>query len=61
MAVIEMSIKELEYERLKAVLKDLKETAECIDKYENSVYADYRNMAESYTREIIDTLLALEL
>ena len=61
MAVIEMSIKEMEYERLKAVLEDLKETAKCVDEYEDSVFADYRNLAESYTREIIDTLLALEL
>ena len=56
-----MSIKEMEYERLKAVLEDLKETAKCVDEYEDSVFADYRNLAESYTREIIDTLLALEL
>ena len=61
MAVIEMSIKEIEYERLKAVLEDLKESARYIDEYEDSIYADYRNMAESYKREIIDTLLALEL
>lgn len=61
MAVVEMSIKELEYERLKAVLEDLKGTAECVDEYENSIYADYRCLAESYKREIIDTLLSLEL
>lgn len=61
MAVIEMSIKEMEYERLKAILEDLKETAKCVDEYEDSVFADYRNLAENYTREIIDTLLALEL
>lgn len=61
MAVIEISVKELEYERLKSVLEDLKEAAKCVDKYEDSVYADYCNLAESYTREIIDTLLELEL
>lgn len=61
MAVIEMSMKEIEYERLKAVLEDLKGTAECIDEYEDSIYEDYRNLAESYKREIIDTLLRLEL
>ena len=61
MSVIEMSMKEMEYERLKAVLEDLKESAECIDKYENSVYEDYRSLAESLKREIIDTLLELEL
>lgn len=61
MAVIKLSMKEIEYERLKAVLEDLKEAARCVDEYEDSVYADYRNLAESYTREIIDTLLALEL
>ena len=52
---------ETEYERLKAALEGLKETAKCIDEYEDSVYADYRNLAESYKREIIDTLLRLEL
>ena len=61
MAVIEMSIKELEYERLKNILIELKESAKCIDEYEDSVYADYRNLAESYKRDIIDTLLALEI
>lgn len=61
MAVIEMSMKEIEYERLKAVLEDLKRMAECIDEYEYSIYEDYRNLAESYKIKIIDTLLRLEL
>lgn len=61
MAVMKLSMKEIEYERLKAVLEELKGMAECIDEYEDSIYADYRNLAESYKREIIDTLLRLEL
>lgn len=61
MAVIEMSMKEIEYERLKEVLKDLKESAKCVDEYENSVYAEYRILAEIYKTEIINTLLILEI
>ena len=61
MAVIKISMKEIEYERLKTILLDLKESAKYIDEYEDSVYGDYRNLAERYKREIIDTLLALEL
>lgn len=57
---IKLSMKEIEYERLKTVLEELKETAECVDRYEDSVFEDYRSLAESCKREIIDTLLMLE-
>lgn len=60
MAVIEMSIKEMEYERLKAVLENLKGLAESVDRYEDDIFEDYRQIARSDMREIIDTLLALE-
>lgn len=61
MAVIEMSIKEMEYERLKAVLENLKDLAECVDAYEDDIFEDYRQMARHDMQEIIDILLALEL
>lgn len=56
-----MAVIEVEYKRLKAILEDLKESARLIDEYEYSVFADYRNLEESYKQDIIDTLLALEL
>lgn len=61
MAVIEMSMKEIEYERLKAVLEDLKGLAESVDAYEDDIFEDYRQIARHDMQEIIDTLLALEL
>lgn len=61
MSAIKIPLKDLEYERLKAVLTELKDLAQTVEDYENSVYADYRNMAESYNREIIDILLELEI
>lgn len=60
MAAIEMSIKEMEYERLKAVLENLKGLAESVDDYEDDFFESYRQVARSDMREIIDTLLALE-
>lgn len=51
----------MECEKLKQVLKNLKDLAETVDENEDSVFADYRNLAESCKREIIDTLLELEL
>lgn len=56
-----MSVKELEYERLKAVLENLKGLAESVDAYEDDIIDDYRYMAIHDNREIIDILLALEL
>lgn len=61
MAVIEMSVKELEYERLKAVLENLKGLAESVDAYEDDIFEDYRQIARCDMQEIIDILLALEL
>ena len=61
MSAIKIPLKELEYERLKAVLTELKDLAQTVEDYEDSVYADYRNMAESCNREIIDILLELEI
>ena len=61
MAVIEMSIKEMEYERLKAVLENLKGLAESVDRYEDDIFEDYRQIARSDMQEIIDTLLELEI
>lgn len=58
---MELSMKEIEYERLKKALEYLKGLAETVENYEDSVYADYRNMAEHDMREIIDTLINLEL
>lgn len=43
------------------ILKELKESAETIDKYEDDVIADYRDMAEYEKREIIGRLLSLDL
>lgn len=61
MTVVEMSVKEMEYERLKAVLENLKDLAGCVDAYEDDIFEDYRQMARHDMQEIIDILLALEL
>jgi hypothetical protein len=58
---IEINMEKVEYERLKSVLENLKELAECVDAYEDDIIEDYRNMAEHDMREIIDTLLKLEI
>lgn len=42
-------------------LKYLKDRAETVDTYEDDIFADYRCMAESSMREIIDILLSLDL
>lgn len=61
MSAIKIPLKDLEYERLKAVLTELKDLANSADIYEYSVYEDYRNLAESCKREIVDILLELEI
>ena len=61
MAAIEISIKELEYERLKTILENLKDLAESVDAYEDDIFEDYRQIARYNMQEIIDTLLALEI
>lgn len=61
MDTIKISIKELEYERLKNILIELQEYAKYVDIYEDSCIDDYRNMAEVYKRDILDTLIELEL
>lgn len=61
MGGVTISLKEMEYERLKAVLENLKELAETVEENEDSVIEDYRNVAESAKREIVDTLLELKL
>lgn len=59
--MIEISMKDIEYDRLKAVLTDLKESAMYVDAYEDSVFEDYRYSSEREIRYILDTLLNLEL
>lgn len=61
MAVIEMSLKELEYERLKSVLENLKGLAEIVDDYEDDFFESCRQVARNSMREMVDILLALEL
>ena len=61
MSGVTISLKEMEYERLKAILENLKELAQTVEDCEDSVIADYRYTAESAKREIIDTLLELKL
>jgi hypothetical protein len=58
---VTISIKEMEYERLKAVLENLKGLAETVEENEDSVIADYRYIAEDAKRDIINTLLELNL
>ena len=48
-------------ENFQKVLEDLKSLAKQVDENEDSVFLDYRNMAEFAKREIIDTLLELEM
>ena len=51
---------EMTLEQAISKLKYLKACAETVDKYEDDVIADYRHMAQSDMREIIDILLALD-
>ena len=48
------------YEQAINKLKYLKSCAETVDKYEDDIFDDYRQMARSDMREIIDILLALD-
>lgn len=43
------------------ILKVLKEDANTVLRYEDSVYKDYRNVAEYHKNEIVETLANLEL
>ena len=43
------------------MLERLKDLAESVDAYEDDIFEDYRQIARHDTREIIDTLLNLEL
>lgn len=61
MALIEMSLKELEYERLKDVLIELKSLAKNVYLYEDSLLDTPREIAKHDKQEIIDILLALEI
>lgn len=49
------------YEEAVRVLKDLKNLAKAVDAYADSVIEDYRWMAEYDNREIIETLMKLDL
>lgn len=51
----------IQYEKLKSRLEYLKSCAETVENYEDSVFSDYRSMAEHDMREIVDTLLDLEI
>ena len=51
----------IKYEVLKSKIKYLKDCAETIENNQDSIFSDERNMAESETRYVIDTLLSLEL
>ena len=51
----------MEYEYFKNKLKYLKDLAQSVRDNEDSVFADERSVAEYNTREIIDTLLGLEI
>lgn len=48
-------------EKALEILKVLKENAETVDAYEDTCIADYRNMATCSMRDIIETLLNLNL
>ena len=61
MAAIKLSTKELEYERLKVILEQLKGLAESVDAYEDDIFEDYRQIARHDMQEIIDILLELEI
>lgn len=43
------------------ILKELKESAKTIDAYEDDIFEDYRNMAKYEMREMVETLLKLDL
>lgn len=58
---VKFDMKEVEYERLKNVLTELKDLAKAADSYEDSIFSDYQGLAESYKRDIIDILLELEI
>ena len=51
----------LQYEKLKSKLEYLKSCAETVENYEDSVFSDYRSMAEHDMREIVDILVGLEI
>lgn len=59
--VIKVPMESMEYEYFKNTLKYLKDLAQSVSDNEDSVFADERGVAEHDTREIIDTLLNLEL
>ena len=48
------------YEQAISKLKYLRACAEEVDRYEDDIFSDYRQIAESSKREIIDILLALD-
>ena len=60
--VFGLSFEDLAKQYLEAIskLKYLKDCAETVDKYEDDIFADYRYMAQSDMREIIDILLVLD-
>lgn len=58
---IKIDMKELEYERLKDVLTELKYLAKNVYLYEDSLLDTPREIAEHNKQEIIDILLALEI
>lgn len=51
----------LTYKQAIEILKILQQSARTVDLYEDDIFADYRNMAKYENREIIDTLLSLDL
>lgn len=51
----------ISYEKAIEVLKALKASAKIVDDYEGDIINDYRYLAESEKRDIIDTLLKLDL
>ena len=51
---------DITYEQAINKLKYLKSCAEMVDKYEDDIFDDYRQIARSDMREIIDILLALD-
>lgn len=59
--VFGLEFKDLAKKYLEAIskLKYLKSCAETVDKYEDDIFEDYRQMARSDMREIIDILLTL--
>lgn len=57
-----LNFEDLAKKHLEAIrkLKYLKACAETVDAYEDDIFDDYRQMARSDMREIIDILLALD-